>query len=122
MSECPGGGGINVKPFYVKDSRSPGALVCAVPVDDDGPKFSDMRLVAIDENVEKNCTIPELTGGVYNVVVFDLEITSLPRKPTTIAAHSSKMRVNPSKGNFCNIYHLRSHILLYRNPQSITTK
>ncbi len=93
VSGCPGGGGINVSIVYVEGTLSPGALVCVLPVNDGAVNIAEMRLVAIPLNISSDCTLPDLPGGEYRVVAFDLETNTLPREPVSMAADTDVFRI-----------------------------
>ncbi len=97
VSECPGGGGINVSIVYVEGTLSPGALVCVLPINDGAVDIAGMRLVAIPLIISSDFTLPDLSGGEYRVVAFDLENDTLP-KPVSMAADTDVLRVSGDKG------------------------
>ena len=90
MSECPGGGDLCLKIEYVKGTVSPGALVCVIRITDGELDFASMRLVTIPRSRSENFTIP-VPSGSYSVIAFDLENSSLPRIPISMAADVKNM-------------------------------
>ncbi len=90
VSECPGGGGICVSIEYVEGTVSPGALVCVIRIIDGELNFTSMRLVTIPRSRSENFTIP-VPSGSYRVIAFDLENSSLPRIPISMAADVKNM-------------------------------
>ncbi len=101
VSKCPGGGGINVSIVYVEGTHSPGALVCVLPINDGAVDYARMRLVAIPLNISSDCTLPDLPGGEYRVVAFDLENDTLPRDPVSMAADTDVMNVESDNIGTC---------------------
>ncbi len=93
VSECPGGGGINVSIVYVEGTLSPGALVCVLPISDRLPDFASMKLVTIPRSISSDYTLSDLSGGEYRVVAFDLETNTLPREPISVAADSETINI-----------------------------
>ncbi len=95
VSDCPGGGGICVSIVYVEGTLSPGALVCAVRIMNNGVlDFANMKLVTIPRNLSDNFPIP-VPSGEYQVNAFDLESNHLPRMPISMVALSlDKITVN----------------------------
>ncbi len=78
---------------YVEGTLSPGALVCVLPINDKLPDFASMKLVTIHRSINSNCTLPDLSGGEYRVVAFDLETNTLPREPVSMAADSETINI-----------------------------
>ncbi len=117
MSECPGGGGICVSIVYVEGTVSPGALVCVIRIIDGELDFASMRLVTIPRSRSENFTIP-VPSGSYRVIAFDLENSSLPRIPISMAADVKNMTMANTGGEgtyfvcYIRFYIVRS-IMLY---------
>ena len=97
VSECPGGDGICVSIEYVEGTLSPGALVCVLRIIDEELDFASMRLVTIPRSRSENFTIP-VPSGSYRVIAFDLENSSLPRIPISMAADVKNMMMANTGG------------------------
>ncbi len=112
VSECLDGGGICVSIVYVEGTLSPGALVCAVRIMNNGVlDFANMTLVTIPRNSSDNFAIP-VPSGEYQVNAFDLESNHLPRMPISMVALSlDKMTVNSVGEGTLSVFFL----LLYSN-------
>ncbi len=72
--------------MYVEGTLSPGALVCAVRIMNNGVlDFANMKLVTIPRNSSDNFSIP-VPSGEYRLIAFDLENTHLPIMPNSTVA------------------------------------
>ncbi|XP_064391332.1 uncharacterized protein LOC135339104 isoform X5 [Halichondria panicea] len=96
VSECPGGG-ICVSIVYVEGTVSPGALVSVIRIIDGELDIASMRLVTIPRSRSENFTIP-VPSGSYRVIAFDLEKSSLPRIPISMAADVKNMTMANTGG------------------------
>ena len=116
VSECPGGGGICVSIVYVEGTLSPGALVCAVRIIDGELDFASMRLVTIPRSRSENFTI-HVPSGSYRVIAFDLENSSLPRIPISMAADVKDMTMATTGGE--GMYFVFISRYLYRKDHNV---